>query len=103
MAQRGVGLGGRRLLDRRTTRGPAHPGRVARVTGGWLGAVGQLLEPGVQHLEHRDAVAVRGLMVEHRPQRRLVESPDAVAQLGQRQLVIVGDRQVVALRHALSP
>uniref|UniRef100_A0A5Q5BDY5 Uncharacterized protein n=2 Tax=unclassified Mycobacterium TaxID=2642494 RepID=A0A5Q5BDY5_MYCSS len=101
MSQRGVRLGGSGFLDPRTTGGPTHAGRVGLVTARRLGPAVQFLEPGVEHLEHRDAVAVLGLVVEQQPQMGFVERPDAMPQIGQRQLVVVLQRKFVTGSHAV--
>lgn len=54
----------------------------------------ELVEPGVEELQHRCAMAVCLLVLPYAPQVLFAERADAVPQVTERQLVVVGYRQL---------
>src|SRR5689334_1470290 len=57
------------------------------------------LRPRMQDFQHRNAVAVCGLVLEQRPQLAVVQRTDPMPQFGERQLVVVGNGEFVAMSH----
>ena len=86
----------RRVVVRRVLRRhPRCPGiaadgrRVALIATGRLGASREFVEPGVEELQHRCAMAVRMLVLTHAPQVLLAQRADAMPQISEWQLVVV--------------
>src|SRR3954451_13851929 len=95
VAQGSRSEGGGRVVDRRAAGGAGHRWGLPRVAGGGFGAVAQLGEPGFEERQHRNPAAVLAFVVDEGAKTRFVEGTDAVPQVAQRRLVVVGQRKVV--------
>lgn len=78
-----------------------HGRRLPRVAGCGFRPVAQFTQPGFEELPDGDPVAVRAFVVGEGAQFGLAEGTDAVPQVTQGQLVVVGQRKVV-VGHAFS-